>query len=151
MRSLLPSEMSDLIFRFRLLVGRVALGLGFWLPNALFTYKLQYLKASGTSTPSVSATGGGRLEESVAGLELRRYVMQEVQLPLGHLNYFVRLPLAGTYFLTVYAALLDTSKQGVAPSEQIYRYITQYLYCAFIRVRMKCLNLISDYEFCKYA
>ena len=100
-------------------IGRVALGLGFWLPNALFTYKLQYLKASGASTPSGSA--GGRLEETASGLELRRYVLQEVQLPHGHLYYFLRLPLAGTYFLTVYAALLDTSKQGVAPSEQIYR------------------------------
>lgn len=84
--------------------GRLQMQLGYWRPNTLFTYKLQW---------------GETLEEVYRGLDLKLFCIQEQQLHTGAINFFLRAPLAGTYYLTVYSTLVDLP--GQVPVEQVYR------------------------------
>lgn len=96
----------------QVLDGCIRMTLGFWRPGA-FTYKLQYLVGSSraphpdllpvrssdltdTFQMAVSGTSGG--EEQ---LPLKDFVLQETAEDA--LNFFIRLPSRGTFFLTIYA------------------------------------------------
>lgn len=86
--------------------GCIRMSLGFWRPGA-FTYKLQHLLGSArASQPALVPVRAADLIDflQTSGRErllLKDFVLQEATQ--NALNFFIRLPLRGTYFLTVYA------------------------------------------------
>ncbi|VUZ48628.1 unnamed protein product [Hymenolepis diminuta] len=96
----------------QVLDGCIRMTLGFWRPGA-FTYKLQHLVGSARSAqPALLPVRSSELTDSfemtihdTAGeqerLLLKDFVLQETTEDA--LNFFVRLPTRGTFFLTIYA------------------------------------------------
>lgn len=96
----------------QVLDGCIRMTLGFWRPGA-FTYKLQHLVGSARSAqPALLPVRSSELTDSfemtihgTAGeqerLLLKDFVLQETTEDA--LNFFIRLPTRGTFFLTIYA------------------------------------------------
>uniref|UniRef100_A0A158QIP8 TGc domain-containing protein n=1 Tax=Rodentolepis nana TaxID=102285 RepID=A0A158QIP8_RODNA len=96
----------------QVLDGCIRMTLGFWRPGA-FTYKLQHLVGSARSAqPALLPVRSSDLTNSfemtipgIAGgqeqLPLKDFVLQETTDDA--LNFFIRLPARGAFFLTIYA------------------------------------------------
>ncbi|KAL5964340.1 Hillarin [Taenia solium] len=86
--------------------GCIRMSLGFWRPGA-FTYKLQHLLGSArASQPALVPVRAADLVDvlQTSGRErllLKDFVLQETAQDA--LNFFIRLPSRGAYFLTIYA------------------------------------------------
>ena len=92
--------------------GCIRMGLGYLQPGA-FTYKLQYLMGSAQSPQpallpvrAADLTDAFQIKAGPERLPLKDFVLQETTRDA--LNFFIRLPSRGIYFLTIYAQVCLT-------------------------------------------
>lgn len=94
--------------------GHLRMTLGFWKPGG-FTYKLQFLASSlgqsSQSSPELLIASPGDLTDHVAGLksDLKSFLLQETTR--DRINFYFRLPVAGVFYLTVYAQVRAYRRQ----------------------------------------
>ncbi|VDM27309.1 unnamed protein product [Hydatigera taeniaeformis] len=95
--------------------GCIRMSLGFWRPGA-FTYKLQHLLGSArVSQPALVPVRAAGLIDVFQTSERERLLLKDFVLQettQDALNFFIRLPSRGAYFLTVYAQFTIDRKES---------------------------------------